>query len=214
VIQRIGSMIVVGTGCKPTPLLACLTVVCALLLGVPPSVGSAETACSGMSSVPVRFRGQLALGGIPDPANVSPNGYLYAACLYRANRVIVMRPTTFGELDYGSVRVAGDFLAYVIKEDDFPFSRNKVESVNLVTGRYVHEVTAHPSALAVNPKLRPTGSVAWVEENARSFTLRLADRRGVRTPQHGHRIHEWSLRLRGSTLRWRQGHRTYSTRLV
>lgn len=187
------------------------------------STAAADTRCSGLARASVSFGRQVAFGVVPDPAR--PNDFhdgfgasLPAVCLYRADRIVIRRPRSFSEPLGDSYRVAGDFLAYVIKEDDFPLSRNKVECVNLVTGQYVHEVAAHAARDGFNPagniKLRPTGSLAWVEEGPRSFTLRLADRRGVRTPRHGHGMVESSLRLRGSLLRWRQGHRIYSTRLV
>lgn len=164
----------------------------------------------------VLFPGQVAFGVVPDPTR--PNDFhegfgaaFAAVCLYRADRIVVLRPRTFTEYMGDSYRLAGDFLAYVIAEDDFE-THIKVESVNLVTGGYVHGVTARDHVSDI--KLSPTGSIAWVEEYPSTHTLRLADRHGVRTPRHGHGVDKFSLRLRGSLLQWRQGHHRYSTRLA
>lgn len=184
-------------------------------MALPQSVAFAGTVCTGLGPTPdVLFQGQLAHGVVPDPANVSPNGFLNGACLYRSDRIVVLRPRTFSFFYVSGGRLARDYLAYVAREDDFPITGYRIESVNLVTGRYVHEVRAHRQGLIENLVLRPTGSIAWVEDNGFSYTLRLANRHGVRTPRHGHRIAKSSLRLRGSTLRWRRGRHTYSSRLA
>jgi hypothetical protein len=135
-------------------------------------------------------------------------------------RVYPLKPI-HGWTELTNMHDAGTFYAYVIGHDDFD-TQFQIRSIDLRTGRHAHTVGFSPGKGGVaDLTLKPNGSIAWIQvdhvdlANSEKLdaTLILADTRSVRLPRHGRHVRQGSLRLRGSTLSWKQGRRRFSTRL-
>jgi hypothetical protein len=152
------------------------------------------------------------------PAPQTPEGTAWYACLFRVGRVVPLRPY-LDFLEIVPIAVADPYFAYAAANDDF---RNLwwINSMNLVTGKYAHGMTFRSDlGHVLDLVVKRNGSMAWdsyaeqgnpvhVEQ-----TVHIADTHGQRVPPHGHNVVVGSLRLRGSTLRWRKGRRRFSTPL-
>lgn len=146
---------------------------------------------------------RVAFGQLP------ARNYAYAACLYSVGLAVPLRPEDgFTDLHFDSLRSAGSFFAYVYGQDDF-HTQFLIASVDLRSGRYVHQVTfadRNGDAGVPDLVLKEDGAIAWIQTDSLGrSTVRKADSRSVQVPRHGHGARPFSLRLRGDRIYWRTG---------
>lgn len=131
------------------------------------------------------------------------------------------------EARVGPVAVAGHDAAYALSSFGIDTGSSNVVVRDLASGRVLHDVEAIHRLLpeayqAVDAiVVKPDGAVAWISEinsvirrGAGGLGVLRIDARGQRVLDTGPAIHPKSLRLRGSTLTWRDGARTRSATLV
>lgn len=197
-----------------TVLLLAGLVACSAL--APSRSAGADQPCTTSESRTVFGRGDATVFAAPADGG-NPN-VLYA-CSLSANRPVSLRPVGgYGPLDDATTHfaAAGPYLAYVLSADDSG-DTFFVGSVNLRTGRFARFATFHPRSGCVSaPVVKPNGSWAVIVDSfceGAAATVHLADRRGFSVPAHGRGARDDSLKIRGSTVSWRQGRRAFSTHM-
>jgi len=194
--------------------IACIAALAASAALVAAATAHSDTCAQPAGTVVQRvtpaFRIYKHIGG-----GLGPSWY---GCLTATSNVIALSPADWEELPRSAS--AGPFLAYVIGKDDF-HTDYYVASLDTRTGRYARMVPFNPNPGGIaDLVVKPNGSIAWIQTDTVNLdaddpvTVRVADTRGVRVPKHGHHVRRASLRLRGSTLWWKKGRKTYSTRLT
>jgi len=146
----------------------------------------------------------------------------YYSCAYRVRRAVAFISSQFPDQDrHALIRLSGAFVAYEFKAACAGCEELQPEVVvtNLLSGATRHLVTFEQEpavgailALVVTPR----GSAAFVDQRFSDFGPGVSYE--VRTTSgavldSGPRVRPRSLRLRGSTLSWRDGLRTRRARL-
>ncbi len=139
------------------------------------------------------------------------------ACDYQVGKLVLLLPTDANFDPIRPIVVRRPYLAYAAANDDF-HDLWFINSVNLVTGEYRHKRRWRPVlGYVTDLVVEQDGSMAWLEADddavPQTSVVRLADQHGQRVPTHGHHAVAGSLRLRGTTLSWKQRGRHRTTRL-
>jgi hypothetical protein len=190
-----------------------------VLVGALPSAASARGTCRPAGSHTIFANHAV---------RVYRLGGRYFGCRYSVRRGVRLRapaPSSPGSraARFQTFRTAGNFLAYVYNDfavdstgDDWKLY---IESVDLRSGRFVHQATAirTPGCYAdlTRPNvsslvLKSDGAIAWIQHSCTPDSAFAADRAGTRPfgdadPR--------SMTLRGSTLNWTNGGIPESTTL-